>query len=122
MNDAILITPEADQSDIELLLGPLPTRRASCLAWLAGQPLVVPAVGLTIGILLDAHRQVPLPAAVCLFLAAGVIAMAASAHAESRVVSIATLCLLNGDDYEHLKQVKIDLRYLVTHTKWYLIS
>jgi len=48
-------------------------RAALCLEWLAGQPLVVPAVGMTSGIVLDACGPVPMAGTVGLFVLAGVL-------------------------------------------------
>ena len=41
------------------------------LQWLAGEPLVPPAIGLTVGIFLDSVVSIPFPAALAVMLAAG---------------------------------------------------
>ena len=52
-------------------LRPLPSRREVLLKWLAAQPLVPPAVGMILGIILDSVMPVPCVVAVALFVLAG---------------------------------------------------
>ncbi len=73
MPDASLTLPpgQRDGYEDDPLARPLPTRTDVMLEWLAGQPLVPPAIGLVIGIVIDASWAVPVPLAAFLFIAAG---------------------------------------------------
>ena len=74
MSDAHLTPPhwEPTGGDVDPLARPLPTRCEVMREWLTGQPLVPPAVGLILGVIVDAAWAVPWWLAVFVFVAAGV--------------------------------------------------
>lgn len=65
--------PSIERSADELLEYSLPGRRQVADQWLAGQPLLIPAVALAAGIALDSASAIPWWAAVGVFLSGGVI-------------------------------------------------
>ncbi len=72
------------------------SRTDELLTWLAGQPLVPPAVGMVAGIGLDAAWHVPVAAGAATFIAAGAVVLRFRGHEGYRHLAVAVAALAVG--------------------------
>lgn len=107
MSDQRLTTLPGDASPAGEGAGEaVPSRRLMLREWLAVQPLVPPALGLVLGIALDAYWRVPFPAACLVFMAGGLVVVLARRSdlvrfAALMIAGVAVGVMLHDLHYRH---------------------
>src|SRR5438046_894757 len=107
----LLAPPEADP-----LVRRLPSRAEVLLHWLAGQPLVVPAVGLAVGIAIDAACAPPFIAAVGLFLIASILLFFPRGHESLHHVAVFIAAIAVGAPLHDLAFRRLPRNHIVLYS------